>query len=707
MSNDLVVQLGAKLDQFQSDMNSAGDMADSAVSRIESSFAGLNPSAGGFAALFTGASAGIAGIIAYVVSLNKELADMQTTAEQVGLTLKDFQGIQFGGQVAGLSTDQINTGLEKSASLLNDASRNSNTLSKELDANGLSVKNANGQLISQNQLLATAANLVSNAANPQDAIKIAEMLGFTKEWVPLLQQGAAAMGALGDQAQSAGAIIDDATIKKATDFSAAWQKSSVEWATYMKAAIADLLPGMDDLITRAANFLKQVQNNGGGAQGILASLGPSLTVGSGDNKRVVTIDADSLNKATEEFKNAPVFSGAYWASLGAIFGASIKLTPITQAGAGADALNSSGYPQSGPTSIGEVRANLADPTQKNALDAAADSGSRTKIPAKDVSGGADPIKAAIDSLNKHTLATQADADAVGKGAAALAVFKAQAQETAAVAKNGGAETAAQAAQFKVLEAAAGAAALALAKAQIADTISRGQQTAFLDPQDVAIANQLKNIYPDVATAMKSPEAEALRLNQAISGASSAISNDLTTGLTDIASGAKTASQAFHDMGTSILKDIEQMVIKLLIVQPLMQGLQGGAGGIFSFLGLGGTNAIAAGGVVPGAVGATSVGGAALHFAAGTDNAPGGMSLVGENGPEILNIPRGAQVIPNDVLRSKGGGASQTVQYNIDASGADSGTVARIQSVLVAHARAIGAQGNAMTTSQRFQSTGVG
>src|ERR1700761_289620 len=38
LSNDLVVQLGAKLDQFQSDMNSAGDIADSAVSRIEQSF---------------------------------------------------------------------------------------------------------------------------------------------------------------------------------------------------------------------------------------------------------------------------------------------------------------------------------------------------------------------------------------------------------------------------------------------------------------------------------------------------------------------------------------------------------------------------------------------------------------------------------------------------------------------------------------------
>jgi len=34
MSNDLVVQLGAKLDQYASDMNQAGDMADSAVSPL-------------------------------------------------------------------------------------------------------------------------------------------------------------------------------------------------------------------------------------------------------------------------------------------------------------------------------------------------------------------------------------------------------------------------------------------------------------------------------------------------------------------------------------------------------------------------------------------------------------------------------------------------------------------------------------------------
>src|SRR6202012_5434932 len=107
----------------------------------------LNPGLGGFGAFFTAASAGVAGVIAYVVALNKNLADMQAMAEQVGLTLKDFQGIQFGGQIAGLSTDQINDGLQKSAHLLDDASRNANSLSKIFDANGVSLRNSNGQLI--------------------------------------------------------------------------------------------------------------------------------------------------------------------------------------------------------------------------------------------------------------------------------------------------------------------------------------------------------------------------------------------------------------------------------------------------------------------------------------------------------------------------------------------------------------------------------
>ncbi len=41
----------------------------------------------------------------------------------------------------------------------------------------------------------------------------------------------------------------------------------------------------------------------------------------------------------------------------------------------------------------------------------------------------------------------------------------------------------------------------------------------------------------------------------------------------------------------------------------------------------------------------------FHFADGTNYAPGGVSLVGENGPELLNLPQGSQVTSNHKLMS--------------------------------------------------------
>jgi hypothetical protein len=225
---DLVINADTSgADRYTTAMGSARDAASQTVASNKE----LGLAIAGVGTAFVGIIAGISGALDYVAKANKDLADMATTAKQVGLTLADLQGIPFGGQIAGLSTDQINAGLQKSASLLNDASRNANSLSKELDANGISVKNANGQLISQNQLLGIAADLIKRAQNPGDALAIAQMLGFTKEWIPLLEQGAGAMSALTDEAKKAGAVIDDETIHRATEFDAQWRKSSVEFSS--------------------------------------------------------------------------------------------------------------------------------------------------------------------------------------------------------------------------------------------------------------------------------------------------------------------------------------------------------------------------------------------------------------------------------------------------------------------------------------------
>lgn len=63
-------------------------------------------------------------------------------------------------------------------------------------------------------------------------------------------------------------------------------------------------------------------------------------------------------------------------------------------------------------------------------------------------------------------------------------------------------------------------------------------------------------------------------------------------------------------------------------------------------------------------------------AQGTDNWRGGLSWVGERGPELVNLPRGAQVIPNNKLHHLGGGGMQfTYAPKIDARGA---SVAAVQ-----------------------------
>jgi hypothetical protein len=48
--------------------------------------------------------------------------------------------------------------------------------------------------------------------------------------------------------------------------------------------------------------------------------------------------------------------------------------------------------------------------------------------------------------------------------------------------------------------------------------------------------------------------------------------------------------------------------------------------------------------------------AGLRFAKGTNSAPGGVALVGEEGPELVNLPKGSQVTPADMTRKIIGGA---------------------------------------------------
>jgi hypothetical protein len=266
-------------------------------------------------------------------------------------------------------------------------------------------------------------------------------------------------------------------------------------------------------------------------------------------------------------------------------------------------------------------------------------GDTSKAPGAQKQGQTDAVDRAINSLRKHIEEQNADTQAVGLGEAALARFKAQAQETAAVQANHSKETAEQAAQFKELQQRAADAAEALAKAKLADQVSFSRQTAFLTPEDVQIANQLKGIYgSDVPKALASTEAAAIRTNNALKGVGDAFSSSLNQPLLDFETGSKNATQSLQSFASAFSRSLLQMANQALIVKPLLSGI----GGLF---GLGGSGSTP---VMSGSdLGAGTGGMSFPMFAGGTDSAPGGLAWVGERGPELVNLPRGSQVIPND------------------------------------------------------------
>lgn len=58
------------------------------------------------------------------------------------------------------------------------------------------------------------------------------------------------------------------------------------------------------------------------------------------------------------------------------------------------------------------------------------------------------------------------------------------------------------------------------------------------------------------------------------------------------------------------------------------------------------------------------------FAQGTSNAPGGLAMVGERGPELVSLPRASQVVPNPKLRSLAGGGDVNVSGTFRVRGSD-------------------------------------
>lgn len=147
-------------------------------------------------------------------------------------------------------------------------------------------------------------------------------------------------------------------------------------------------------------------------------------------------------------------------------------------------------------------------------------------------------------------------------------------------------------------------------------------------------------------------------------------------VTKLASSAGAATKGLDTLGGGLGKIGQSLSSSFFPAAPTASGGGGGGGGggLFGWLSglFGGFKPIGAQATLAASGGITGL------FADGTESAPGGLAIVGERGRELVNLPRGSQVVPNHRTESmlaangnrSGGGQSGPVPLNVHIQGAN-------------------------------------
>lgn len=166
----------------------------------------------------------------------------------------------------------------------------------------------------------------------------------------------------------------------------------------------------------------------------------------------------------------------------------------------------------------------------------------------------DQFDRAVEAAEKHIARMRADAQAVGQGAAALEEGRTRATLWTAALQAGIPVVGEVARAIDDLAKRAGEAARELAKARIDQSIKFQRDTIGLSNEDVQIAQQLAAIYPKVADALSSVEAQQMRVTNA--------QRTLADGFRDVGKEIFTAFTTGKDVMDAMVRSLDAVDNKL-------------------------------------------------------------------------------------------------------------------------------------------------
>jgi len=242
------------------------DRTKAAFASVSRSIDSLKTSVGGIAGKFGGITAAIAGVTAgfaaleniKVIALLDQLDDL---AEKSGVSVEKLSELRFAGESTGTSFETLTGGLGRLSKQMAAAAGGNKEAIATFEALGVEVANADGTLRSADDVLRDVATRFASYEDGAAKAALAQRL-FGKsgaDMIPLLNQGAAGISRLADEARALGVIYDSKTAKAAADFNDNLTKIKLASEA---ASVSIAGPLIQSLARLSAEFLEAKKNGG-------------------------------------------------------------------------------------------------------------------------------------------------------------------------------------------------------------------------------------------------------------------------------------------------------------------------------------------------------------------------------------------------------------------------------------------------------------
>ena len=257
---DVIISFTGQFAGINAGLTKLGKDVDSAFGQIQKQFEGLNSAAellqGGFAGL--AGALGVGAIAEFISSTTEMVANLQHSADAAGVTVEQFQLLTAAGRTAGISNEQMSSGLERLTRTMGEAEAGGRKQMQAFHDLGVSYQFASGLIRPTSDVLADVATKLNAIEDPAERARIeVELFGKSGQQLDsLLKEGGDAIGELEQHARDLGLVMGDEMIASIRTLGDHLDELNTHWQV-LKATLVDAVaPALEYVMDLMAGVIQ-------------------------------------------------------------------------------------------------------------------------------------------------------------------------------------------------------------------------------------------------------------------------------------------------------------------------------------------------------------------------------------------------------------------------------------------------------------------